>query len=79
MLHFIALVDGDVALGLWSTRDKARAARWGMELSLTYPRCSVMIVQAASLAGARAQLATVELNDLSPEPVGRGARAPTSA
>lgn len=50
MPYFILLRDREGVVGVWTTEDGVTATRWGLELSLTYPGCGVVVRRAASFA-----------------------------
>jgi hypothetical protein len=54
MPYFIMLRDRQGVVGVWSTNHRVSATRWGLELSLTYPRCGVVVRQAPSFAAFKA-------------------------
>ncbi len=78
MPYFIVLADQQTVLGLWEDHRDVAASRWGLELSLTYPRCSVMVRQAASLDELRARCPGLQFGDLQAEPLSKS-RAPASS
>ncbi|NJK90223.1 MAG: hypothetical protein HC923_13100 [Myxococcales bacterium] len=49
MPYFIVLKDREGVLGVWTTRDRVVATRWGLQMSLTYPGCGVTVRRAPSL------------------------------
>jgi len=48
MSYYILLRDREGVAGLWTTNDGVTATRWGLELSLTYPGCGVVVRKAAT-------------------------------
>jgi hypothetical protein len=69
MPHFILLRDREGVVGVWSTEDGVTATRWGLELSLTYPGCGVVIRRAASLSAFAATEPSLDFSGHDAEPL----------
>lgn len=60
MRYFIMLRDREGVVGVWTTDSGVSATRWGLELSLTYPSCGVIVRKAASFEAFKAQEAALD-------------------
>jgi hypothetical protein len=69
MPHYIVLADGSSVIGLWCTTQSVAAARQGLELSLTYPRCSVIVRRASDLDALKRALPQLQFGALQAESI----------
>lgn len=60
MPYYIMLRDREGVSGVWSTASQVEATRWGLELSLTYPGCGVVVRNAPSFAAFKAMEPSME-------------------
>jgi len=76
--YFIVLRDREGVSGVWSTDNRVSATRWGLELSLTYPGCGVIVRCAESLSALAALEPTLDFSAHVAESLDAPSRGPRS-
>jgi len=69
MRHYLLLGDQRQVLGVWETPDDVAAARFGLQLTLSYPDCTTVIERADDFETFKADHQDLNFEGIEPEPV----------